>query len=83
MPKKSRKKKKGKKIKKRKPTKRKKKVSGKTKKRRSLKPKKRKIKRKVKPSFSQPKEDGEKIYKTKTSYPFHDIYSSLRAILPR
>ena len=68
MPKKSRKKKKGKKIKKRKPTKRKKKVSRKTKKRTSLKPKKRKIKRKVKPSVSQPKEDGEKIYKTKSEW---------------
>ena len=43
MPKKSRKKKKGTKIKKRKPTKKKKKVSHKTKKRRSLKPRKRKI----------------------------------------
>ena len=69
MPKKSRKKKKEKKIKKRKPTKRKKKVSRKTKKRRSLKPKKRKIKRKVKTSVSQPsKEDGEKIYKTKSEW---------------
>ena len=68
MPKKSRKKKKGKKIKKRKPIKRKKKVSRKTKKRRSLKPKKRKIKRKVKPSVSQPKEDREKIYKTKSEW---------------
>ena len=68
MPKKSRKKKKGKKIKKRKPTKRKKKVSRKTKKRRSLKPKKKKIKRKVKTSVSQPKEDGEKIYKTKSEW---------------
>ena len=68
MPKKSRKKKKGKKIKKRKPSKRKKKVSRKTKKRRSFKPKKRKIKRKVKPSVSQPKEDGEKIYKTKSEW---------------
>ena len=68
MPKKSRKKKKGKKIKKRKPTKRKKKVSNKTKKRRSLKPKKRKIKRKVKLSVSQPKENAEKIYKTKSEW---------------
>ena len=68
MPKKSRKKKKGKKIKKRKPAKRKKKVSRKTKKRRSLKPKKRKTKKKIKTSVSQPKEDGEKIYKTKSEW---------------
>ena len=68
MPKKSRKKKKGKKIKKRKPTKRKKKVSRKTKKRKSLKPKKRKTKKKIKTSVSQPKEDSEKIYKTKSEW---------------
>ena len=65
MPKKSRKKKKGKKIKKRKPTKKKqKKVFRKTNKKRSLKPKKRKIK----PSVSKSKEDGEKIYKTKSEW---------------
>ena len=64
MPKKSRKKKRGKKIKKRKPTKRKNKVSRKTKKRRSFKPKK----RKTKPSISQSREDGEKIYKTKSEW---------------
>ena len=65
MPKKSRKKKKGKKIKKRKPTKKKqKKVFRKTNKKRSLKPKKRKIK----PSVSKSKEDVEKIYKTKSEW---------------
>ena len=33
-----------------------------------LKPKKRKIKKKVKTSVSQPKEDSEKIYKTKSEW---------------
>ena len=64
MPKKSKKKKKRKKIKKRKSVKRERKVSQKTKKRGSLKSKKKKIKT----SISQPKEDGEKIYKTKSEW---------------
>ena len=64
MPKKTRKKKKGKKIKKRKPAKKKKKVLRKSKKRKPLRSKK----RKTKSSVSKTIEDSEKIYKTKSEW---------------